>query len=611
MGESDEQTIGNNDHWHYITSDAYDGYVPQHFVGYADNISSGSHTVKVYGQRLTDSSIGSIEIASGTPVVTFQALFGSGANDILTETKTLSAHETLNNGTFTDVTGLSTDIDCFENEVVGLDFQGVCERGDNAGSASIRWEIDGTTYYPDDAYAIEGYVSSVDERCNLSNSTKTDALSAGSHTVKIQAKGDQNNMQLLAGARMGTTQYRGGSVLIQENGENITYQPQALNFVDNDTVSDNYGTAIIQISIPGFIGLPEYFSDLTYSTIDGYLYAKHADGYLELFYIDDYGLTTQITKDGDLVLTHFHSHPSGKSDEIDGDKLDIDWNPSTYTPDTSPSEADSVDNLTAHLTGIDGYLLELGNYRESVDVTAHAGASNPHETTLDKAYDGSGSGSGRVITIDSGPIELSADGYSALDIDGYITLSEISDPSALENAGSLYAKEVDGYSELHYVDNYGFISQLTVHGPTSYAEIYETGGSSSTTCTSADEWYALAGSFSDGYLNNFTHSSGALTYTGERTQLFEVFVSASTVGPNITVEFDLTLFIGGTEQCSNLVSGRRAEGEFDYAHFQLVGLCPLSKNENIKLYVRASSSSSTLTLKELNFKLVSVGPYSE
>jgi hypothetical protein len=38
---------------------------------------------------------------------------------------------------------------------------------------------------------------------------------------------------------------------------------------------------------------------------------------------------------------------------IDGDKLDIDWNPSNYTPLSSISEADDVDDLAAHLKGID------------------------------------------------------------------------------------------------------------------------------------------------------------------------------------------------------------------------------------------------------------------
>lgn len=51
----------------------------------------------------------------------------------------------------------------------------------------------------------------------------------------------------------------------------------------------------------------------------------------------------------------------GATDEIDGDKLDIDFNPSKYTPDASIAEADDVDDLSAHLKGIDTRLGEGGD----------------------------------------------------------------------------------------------------------------------------------------------------------------------------------------------------------------------------------------------------------
>lgn len=56
------------------------------------------------------------------------------------------------------------------------------------------------------------------------------------------------------------------------------------------------------------------------------------------------------------TTSHAATHPTGGADEVDGDKLDIDWNPTNYNPTTSPSEANSVDNLTAHLAAIDNNL---------------------------------------------------------------------------------------------------------------------------------------------------------------------------------------------------------------------------------------------------------------
>ncbi|MDQ7785753.1 MAG: hypothetical protein RDU20_22925 [Desulfomonilaceae bacterium] len=46
-------------------------------------------------------------------------------------------------------------------------------------------------------------------------------------------------------------------------------------------------------------------------------------------------------------------------EEIDGDRLDIDWNPVNYVPDASIAEADDVDHLAAHLKGIDA---AIGGY---------------------------------------------------------------------------------------------------------------------------------------------------------------------------------------------------------------------------------------------------------
>lgn len=62
----------------------------------------------------------------------------------------------------------------------------------------------------------------------------------------------------------------------------------------------------------------------------------------------------RLTSGGiDELKAHEDDHLRGGSAEVDGDKLDIDWNPSNYTPATTPTEVDSVDDLSAHLYGID------------------------------------------------------------------------------------------------------------------------------------------------------------------------------------------------------------------------------------------------------------------
>ena len=52
---------------------------------------------------------------------------------------------------------------------------------------------------------------------------------------------------------------------------------------------------------------------------------------------------------------------TGGVTEIDGDKLDIDYTPSAYTPSTTPTEVTSTSHLTAHLYGIDQMFADISN----------------------------------------------------------------------------------------------------------------------------------------------------------------------------------------------------------------------------------------------------------
>lgn len=70
--------------------------------------------------------------------------------------------------------------------------------------------------------------------------------------------------------------------------------------------------------------------------------------------------SNKYVTDNDARLTdsrspssHASSHSRSGSDPIDGDTIDIDWNPSNYTPSTNPTEVTNEDELTAHLYGID------------------------------------------------------------------------------------------------------------------------------------------------------------------------------------------------------------------------------------------------------------------
>lgn len=62
--------------------------------------------------------------------------------------------------------------------------------------------------------------------------------------------------------------------------------------------------------------------------------------------------TTALTFSIMFPVAHAATHIRGGSDEVDGDLLDVDWNPATYTP-TVAAPATNADHLAAHLNGID------------------------------------------------------------------------------------------------------------------------------------------------------------------------------------------------------------------------------------------------------------------
>jgi len=118
-------------------------------------------------------------------------------------------------------------------------------------------------------------------------------------------------------------------------------------------------------------------------------------GHKDADYEDAGTMTThQSTYTHSLIADHDSRHITGGSDEIDGDKLDIDYTPTNYTPSTTPGEASNIDNLTAHLYGIDQELAT-----STLQATVF-GTVLPENTAiiLDPALSADGKYSGIAIT---------------------------------------------------------------------------------------------------------------------------------------------------------------------------------------------------------------------
>ena len=88
--------------------------------------------------------------------------------------------------------------------------------------------------------------------------------------------------------------------------------------------------------------------------------------------------------DSDYQLTPAHAikHIRGGVDEIDGDKVDIDWAPTNYVRNTTPPEVSNVEQLTAHLAGIDTLFgRKLGAASEALLRAMRVGDTASHDSS--------------------------------------------------------------------------------------------------------------------------------------------------------------------------------------------------------------------------------------
>jgi len=302
-GEAEEQSVGYNEDWQ--TRKAPGGWDHTVFEGHV-NLVAGVHKVTAYCKEVTagsytnDMDINGGSGPVGAPFIRLQAVTGSGAGGSLTDSISLTTDQTGIGGTWTDIDDgankLELTFDTSEDETVFVYLRATATTSTAAGAWS-RIVLDGT---PVDESVRASYSSG---GTNLDIAIPIAGLSAGSHTIKAQAYVSSGTLTIEGDATRGVsslfiTRYRGGLVPIQNDGYDLLGQPQAFNFTGNNIgVTDSNGAAEITVFPDGYVNLDE-MSDPSPLDDAGLIYTKEVDGYTELHYMDDYGLSTQITNQG-------------------------------------------------------------------------------------------------------------------------------------------------------------------------------------------------------------------------------------------------------------------------------------------------------------------------
>jgi len=183
----------------------------------------------------------------------------------------------------------------------------------------------------------------------------------------------------------------GGSVAVFDEGVLVDAAVTSFDFIGAGVTASTAGAGAVDITIPGGGGGGETLAqtlilgnvtggtNISVSTgdsiigvtdlvldpgagvgdnviIDGLTW-PNADGTAgQAIITDSFGI---LSFGNPIPAPHAPTHVHNGTDEIDGDILDITYIPTNYTRDTTPPEVTSVEELTAHLAGLDNALGNL------------------------------------------------------------------------------------------------------------------------------------------------------------------------------------------------------------------------------------------------------------
>lgn len=168
--------------------------------------------------------------------------------------------------------------------------------------------------------------------------------------------------------------------------------------------------------------------------------------YYDLFWVE------MTTSNALSVSSHGTTHIRGGNDVIDGDRLQVDYVPTAYTRDTASPGAGAATDLTAHLGGIDDYLMSatgrnrainggmMVDQRNSGAAISYSGAGTSGLYAVDRyAFNGSGGGSYTIQRVQDGPPSVSAYSWR-------LTVGATPDTSLASTDNYLLLHRIEGFN---------------------------------------------------------------------------------------------------------------------------------------------------------------------
>jgi hypothetical protein len=133
-----------------------------------------------------------------------------------------------------------------------------------------------------------------------------------------------------------------------------------------------------------------------------------------------------------------------------------------------------------------------------------------------------------------------------------------------------------------------------------YGEMYSNNNAVATTMSSQNTFYKMANATSAGLMNNFTHTTGRLTYAGTGPKTFHINVSLDAQVSQANQVLGFQIYLNGVAVAkSNAIC--MIQNIPDRQHLSLNSLIALNTNDYLELYVANNTANVSVTISDINF----------
>jgi hypothetical protein len=133
-----------------------------------------------------------------------------------------------------------------------------------------------------------------------------------------------------------------------------------------------------------------------------------------------------------------------------------------------------------------------------------------------------------------------------------------------------------------------------------YGEMYSNNNAVATPIASQNKFYKMTNVTTAGLMNNFTHTTGRLTYSGTGPKTFHVNISLDAQVSQANQIIGFQIYVDGVAVAKSNATCM-IQNIPDRQHLSLNSLVSLTTNDYVELYVTNNTDNASVNISDINF----------